>query len=58
MVPLRMNLPRLRTLEELTRWGAAQSPPRTITDVVIQDEYTHDVVMPYDATTYLVFDTT
>jgi hypothetical protein len=29
-----------------------------IEEVVIQDEYTHDVVMPYADGLYLVFDTT
>jgi hypothetical protein len=29
-----------------------------IARVVIQDEYTHDVVLPYDEGVYLVYDTT
>jgi len=53
-----MDLPELRTLEEVIRWAAAQTPPRPITDVVTQDEYTHDVVVAYDDSIHLVFDTT
>ena len=47
----------VRTLEELIRWCAEQTPPRTIADVITQDEYTHDVVVE-DADRWLVFDTT
>jgi hypothetical protein len=53
-----MDLPALRTLEEVIRWAAALDPPRLITDVVTQDEYTHDVVLRWDESTHLVFDTT
>jgi len=45
------------TLADLMRWGFSQSPAVHITDIVTQDEYTHDVVLPFrDA--YLSFDTT
>lgn len=47
-----------RTLEEVVRWGLAQKPPVLIQDVVVQDEYTHDVVIPYRDGLYLVYDTT
>lgn len=47
-----------RTLEEVVRWGLAQKPPLLIQDVVVQDEYTHDVVIPYRDGLYLVYDTT
>ncbi len=49
---------RHRTLEEVVRWSLALVPPRMIARVVIQDEYTHDVVLPYDEGVYLVYDTT
>jgi hypothetical protein len=49
---------RHRTLEEVVRWSLALSPQRMIARVVIQDEYTHDVVLPYDEGVYLVYDTT
>jgi hypothetical protein len=47
-----------RTLQDVVRWGLAQAPPRIVADVVVQDEYTHDVVVPYDDGLYLVYDTT
>lgn len=49
---------RHRTLEDVVRWGLALRPPRLIEDVVKQDEYTHDVVIPYADGVYLVYDTT
>lgn len=48
----------LRLLEDLLRWGAARTPPRSVADVIVQDEYTHDVVIPYDDDLFLVFDST
>jgi hypothetical protein len=47
-----------KTLEDVVRWGLAGEPRRLIEEVVVQDEYTHDVVMPYADGLYLVFDTT
>ena len=42
---------KLDTLEDVLRWGA------DVLEVVVQDEYTHDVVVT-KATMVLVFDTT
>ncbi len=47
-----------KLLEELVRWGYAQTPRRPIADVVVQDEYTHDVVIRFDDRLVLVFDST
>ena len=47
-----------QTLEDVVRWGLAQRPPRLVARVVVQDEYTHDVVVPYRDDVYLVYDTT
>jgi len=47
---------RLATLEDVLHWGAAQRPPWDVVDVVVQDEFTHDVIVRGPA--YLVFDTT
>ena len=49
-----------RTLAEVLRWAAVQSPPRSITEIVTQDEYTHDVVLALDPARplYLAYDTT
>ncbi|HZS41836.1 MAG TPA: hypothetical protein VFF06_33635 [Polyangia bacterium] len=45
------------SLEQVARWGAAHVPPLVIADVITQDEYTHDVVLPFRAL-WLVYDTT
>lgn len=55
---LARSLARRRTLADLIPWGLAQVPPLTIEDVVVQDEYTHDVLLPWRGGRYLVFDTT
>jgi hypothetical protein len=47
-----------KTLEDVVRWGLMSDPRRMVEEVVVQDEYTHDVVMPYADGLYLVFDTT
>ncbi|MCK6547368.1 hypothetical protein L6R52_16080 [Myxococcota bacterium] len=45
-------------LEELIRWGLSCSPQREVVDVVIQDEYSHDVVFRWDDRWFLVFEST
>lgn len=44
-----------RFLADVVRWCAAVRRP--IADVVTQDEYTHDVIVPWGAR-WLVYDTT
>lgn len=46
-----------RTLSEAVAWGLAQSPPCVVADVITQDEYTHDVIIPAGPS-WLVYDTT
>ena len=46
------------TLEDVVRWGLSQRTPRLVERVVVQDEYTHDVVLPWAGGVYLVYDTT
>jgi hypothetical protein len=43
---------RLDTLEDILRWGGH------VLDVIVQDEYTHDVIVTRGAAGFLVFDTT
>lgn len=45
------------TLHDLVRWTATLSPPLLISEVITQDEYTLDVLVPLDGLV-LVFDTT
>jgi hypothetical protein len=59
---LRAELARLisrqKTLEDVVRWGLSCAPPILIADVVVQDEYTHDVVIRHPSGLWLVYDTT
>jgi hypothetical protein len=48
----------LVTLEEVIRWGLRQPTARMILEVIVQDEFCHDVVMEWEAGLHLVFDTT
>lgn len=48
----------LRSLQEVVRWGFAQTPPRDVAQVIVQDEFCHDVVLPWRDGIYLAFDTT
>jgi len=50
--------PRLDTLEDLVRCGLAQRPPWELVEVVVQDEFTHDVIVRGPEPAFLVFDTT
>jgi hypothetical protein len=46
------------TLEELLRFAFAQRPAWDLVDVIVQDEFTHDVIIRGPAPAFLVFDTT
>ncbi|MDX2010569.1 MAG: hypothetical protein SFW67_10280 [Myxococcaceae bacterium] len=48
----------LSSLQDVVRWAFAQTPPRDVAAVVVQDEYCHDVVVPWRDGLVLVFDTT
>lgn len=51
-------LERMGALADVVRWALTATPPRLVADVVVQDEFTHDVVIPWAAPRWLVFDTT
>ncbi|RKG84185.1 hypothetical protein D7V97_43810 [Corallococcus sp. CA053C] len=55
---LERELAPLTLLQDVVRWGFAHSPPRDVAAVIVQDEFTHDVVVPWADGRYLVFDTT
>jgi hypothetical protein len=59
-VALEAVVQELRTLGDVLTWARGQTPPRTVDEIVTQDEYTHDVVLEAggDGQPYLVFDTT
>jgi hypothetical protein len=48
----------LRTLADVLEWAKNQSPPRSVSEIVTQDEYTHDIVLEANGRPYLAFDTT
>ncbi len=46
------------TLHDVVVAALARTPPRLVSAVVVQDEYTHDVVLPWDDGVWLVYDAT
>lgn len=48
----------MESLGPVIRWALARTPPAEFVDVVIQDEFTHDVVVRVADDLFLVFDTT
>ncbi len=46
------------TLHDVVLASLARTPHRMVADVVIQDEYSHDVVLPWSNDVWLVYDTT
>jgi hypothetical protein len=45
------------SLQDVVRWTFSKTPPRDVSSVVVQDEYSHDVVVPWGPR-FLAFDTT
>ena len=54
----RENAAELATLDHAFRWALRQHPIFEPVDVVIQDEYTHDVLFGARDGSFLVFDAT
>ena len=52
-----MTFEACHTLADLMQWCGQQSPRVHVSEIVTQDEYTHDVVLPYGSV-FLSFDTT
>jgi len=46
------------SLARVVTWALNRSPSRMVVDVVKQDEFTQDVVLPYDDDLFLVYDCT
>ena len=53
-----VELAEQRTLGDVFDWLRAQSPVRTVTEILTQDEYTHDVLVEWSDQRFLVFDAT
>jgi len=45
-------------LDDIFAWGRVQSPPVHPVDVIKQDEFTHDVLVPLPSARWLVYATT
>jgi hypothetical protein len=45
------------TLGAVIRWSLAREPRAEFLDVIIQDEYNHDVIVRVSSTVYSVFET-
>ena len=48
----------LKTLEQVFRWAVRRDEPLAPRDVIVQDEYTHDVLFEADDGSTLAFDAT
>ncbi|HWT02385.1 MAG TPA: hypothetical protein VN256_19190 [Pyrinomonadaceae bacterium] len=51
-----------RGLQDVISWGVNEASgatsPRVVAEVVVQDEYTHDAIVPWRDSLVLVYDTT
>jgi hypothetical protein len=51
-----------RGLQDVVSWGlkgaSGATDPRVVAEVVVQDEYTHDALVPWRDSLVLVYDTT
>ena len=56
------QLPDQQNLKDLMNWAlsypAGAFMPQVVADVIVQDEFTHDVVVPWREGLVLVYDTT
>jgi hypothetical protein len=55
--PIRDILQTHHTMERALAWFFAQSPPLTPADLVAQDEFSYDLLVPYRDGLYLSYDT-
>lgn len=46
------------TMQDVLDFCRAQQPPRDLAGLVVQDEFTHDVILPLDEGLFAVYDTT
>ena len=45
-------------LSDVLDWSRRRSPPVRVEEIVTQDEFTHDVLVPLEPPLWLVFDVT
>jgi len=58
VVAIRSFIAKQNTLHDVVVAGLTSRPERRVCNVVVQDEYTHDVVVRWDDALFLVYDTT
>ena len=62
IVEIESELSGQHTLNDVMSWGLSDSGkkfiPGVVKDVVVQDEFTHDVIVPWGPELVLVYDTT
>ena len=46
------------TLDRVLEWGRTHVPPRRVEEIITQDEFTHDVLVPLDNSQYLAYGVT
>ncbi len=49
---------RHRSIKHALDWLASLTPPLAPTDMVTQDEYSHDILVPYPNGFWLIYDST
>lgn len=52
------ELDAMQSLAGVIRWALDRSPAAEFVDVIVQDEFTHDVVLRVTENVFAVFDTT
>lgn len=58
---LEAKIPEQENLRDVMRWASSDPGdfiPQVVANVVVQDEFTHDVVVPWRGGLVLVYDTT
>jgi hypothetical protein len=55
---LSLTVSQHRGLDDIFAWGRQQSPTIVPADVIKQDEFTHDVLVPLPGDRWLVYGTT
>jgi len=58
---LELEIPEQENLKDVMNWALSnpgEFTPQVVADVVIQDEFTHDVIVPWREGLVLVYDTT
>jgi hypothetical protein len=55
---LQREVLRFGALQDVVRWAFSLEPSRDVAEVVVQDEFSHDVVIAWVDGIYLTFDTT